>query len=63
MEQYDAAAIERKWQRVWDDAHAFEVENPGDTVTRTFTADKTGSFQIEIEDTSTEIGSLEVQPG
>ena len=42
---------------------AFEVEKAGDTVSKTFTADKTGSFQIEIEDTSTEIGSLEVQPG
>lgn len=42
---------------------AFEVENAGDTVSKTFTADKTGSFELEIEDTSTEIGSLEVQPG
>jgi hypothetical protein len=42
---------------------AFEAENAGDTVSKTFTADKTGSFQLEIEDTSTEIGSLEVQPG
>lgn len=41
---------------------AFEVEKAGDTVSKTFTADKTGSFQIEIEDTSTEVGSLEVQP-
>jgi leucyl-tRNA synthetase len=30
MEQYDAQAIEAKWQRVWADAHAFEVRNPGD---------------------------------
>jgi FtsP/CotA-like multicopper oxidase with cupredoxin domain len=41
---------------------AFEGENAGDTVSKTFTADKTGHFEIEIEDTSTEIGSLEVQP-
>ena len=41
---------------------AFEAENAGDTVSRTFTADKTGSFEIEIEDTGTEIGSMEVQP-
>jgi leucyl-tRNA synthetase len=30
MEQYDAQTIEAKWQRVWADAHAFEVRNPGD---------------------------------
>ena len=40
----------------------FSVEKPGDTVTHTFTADKTGSFDIEIEDTGTGIGSLVVQP-
>src|SRR5436190_1645606 len=28
MEQYDAAAIEAKWQRVWEDARAFYVDNP-----------------------------------
>jgi leucyl-tRNA synthetase len=28
MEQYDATAIEAKWQRVWEDARAFEVPNP-----------------------------------
>ncbi len=26
--RYDAAAIERKWQRVWEDARAFYVSNP-----------------------------------
>ena len=26
-EQYDAASIEARWQRVWADAHAFEVRN------------------------------------
>ncbi len=40
----------------------FEAENAGDTVSKTFTADKTGSFQIEIEGEGAEIGSLEVQP-
>jgi leucyl-tRNA synthetase len=27
MERYDPQAIEEKWQRVWADAHAFEVTN------------------------------------
>ncbi len=27
MDRYDAKAIEEKWQRVWEDAHAFEVSN------------------------------------
>lgn len=40
----------------------FEAGGAGDTVTRTFTADKTGSFEIEIEDTSTHLGSLAVTP-
>ena len=40
----------------------FSVERAGDTVTHTFTADKTGNFDIEIEDTGTGIGSLMVQP-
>src|SRR5215471_9818881 len=38
----------------------FEAQAAGDTVTHVFTADKTGSFEIEIEDTSTPVGSLEV---
>jgi leucyl-tRNA synthetase len=29
MDSYDAKRIEEKWQRVWSDAHAFEVANPG----------------------------------
>ncbi|NUT55836.1 MAG: leucine--tRNA ligase [Thermoleophilia bacterium] len=29
-ETYDPKAIEAKWQRVWEDAHADEVENPAD---------------------------------
>lgn len=40
----------------------FSVDKAGDTVTHTFTADKTGNFDIEIEDTGTGIGSLVVQP-
>jgi hypothetical protein len=35
---------------------------PGKPVTMTFTADQTGSFDIEIEDTSTGVGTLQVQP-
>jgi hypothetical protein len=35
---------------------------PGQPATKTFTADKTGSFEIEIEDSSTHLGDLEVQP-
>ena len=41
----------------------FEAEKAGDTVTHKFTADKTGNFDIEIEETGTGIGSLMVQPG
>jgi Cupredoxin-like domain len=40
----------------------FAAEQPGEKVTKTFTADKTGSFDIEIEQTSTQIGSLRVDP-
>ena len=40
----------------------FQAQNPGDRVTHTFTADKSGSFDIEIEDTSAGIGSLVVSP-
>jgi hypothetical protein len=40
----------------------FEAQTPGDMVTHTFTADKTGSFDIEIEDTGTALGSLQVTP-
>ena len=29
METYDPKAIEAKWQRVWEDAHAFDVAEPG----------------------------------
>lgn len=40
----------------------FEAEGAGDPVTHTFKADRTGSFDIEIEDTGTGIGSLNVNP-
>lgn len=29
MDKYEPTTIEEKWQRVWKDAHAFEVPNPG----------------------------------
>jgi len=41
----------------------FEAARAGDTVSHTFTADKTGNFDIEIEDTGTGLGSLQVTPG
>ncbi|MBA2643314.1 MAG: leucine--tRNA ligase [Actinobacteria bacterium] len=28
MDSYDAKTIEEKWQRIWEDARAFEVQNP-----------------------------------
>ena len=39
----------------------FEIEGPGKPVTKTFKADKTGDFPIEIEDLSREVGSLTVR--
>ncbi len=38
MEPYDAHAIETKWQAVWADARAFEVDNPvpGDTTPKSY---------------------------
>lgn len=41
--------------------YKFEME-PGRKATKTFTADKTGSFEIEIEDTSTHLGEMDVYP-
>jgi hypothetical protein len=41
--------------------YKFEMK-PGETQTKTFKADKTGSFEVEIEDTSTHLGELDVQP-
>ena len=35
MERYEPAAIEEKWQRVWDDARAFNVPNPEPGARRT----------------------------
>lgn len=35
---------------------------PGQQQVKTFTADKTGTFEIEIEDTSTHLGELDVYP-
>jgi hypothetical protein len=40
----------------------FEVPNAGGKVTHTFTADKTGSFELELEATSTHLGQFEVSP-
>jgi FtsP/CotA-like multicopper oxidase with cupredoxin domain len=40
----------------------FEVESDGGKATHTFKADKSGSFDIEIEDTSTPLGQLVVSP-
>jgi FtsP/CotA-like multicopper oxidase with cupredoxin domain len=35
---------------------------PGQKMSKTFTADKTGSFEIEIEESSTHLGELDVLP-
>lgn len=45
--------------------HGYDISlqaRAGQPVTRTFRADKTGSFDIEIEDLKKEIGSLKVEP-
>ena len=39
----------------------FEPGKPGETVTKTFSADKTGRFDIEIEDQG-KVGTLTVKP-
>ena len=41
---------------------AFEVPSAGGTVSHTFKADKTGDFEIEIEDSSTEVSEFDVSP-
>ena len=41
--------------------YKFEMK-PGESQTKTFKADKSGSFEIEIEDTSTHLGELDVLP-
>lgn len=40
----------------------FDVPRPGGSVTRTFKADKSGSFEMEIEDTSTRLTQFTVNP-
>jgi leucyl-tRNA synthetase len=42
VEPYDPRTIEAKWQRVWADARAFEVENPTDPAT----ADRAAKFYM-----------------
>jgi len=41
---------------------AFEVPGPGGRATHTFTADKSGSFEMEIEDTGTHLAQFTVSP-
>jgi leucyl-tRNA synthetase len=43
-DQYDPKAIEEKWQRVWQDAHADEVENPA----RPTAADEPKTYVLEM---------------
>ncbi len=40
----------------------FQIPSAGGKVTHTFTADKSGSFPIEIEDTGTPLGQFQVNP-
>lgn len=40
----------------------FEVDGPGGRVTKTFTADRTGTFEIEIETTGKHLGDFTVSP-
>lgn len=45
--------------------HGYDIKfegKPNQTVTKTFKADKTGHFEIEIEDTSQHLGELVVSP-
>jgi len=45
--------------------HGYDLEEeiaPGKTATLTFTANATGRFLIEVEETEAELGFLEVQP-
>lgn len=41
---------------------AFEVPSPGGSVTRTFKADKSGSFEMEIENTGAHLTWFTVNP-
>src|SRR4051794_7088572 len=43
-ERYDPQAIEAKWQRVWEDARAFEVANPAPDAT----AEQPHWYQLEM---------------
>ena len=40
----------------------FAVPSAGGSVTHTFTADKSGSFEIELETTGTHLGQFNVSP-
>lgn len=45
--------------------HGYDIKfaaEPGKTVSKTFKADRTCDCEIEIEDTSTRVGSLTVKP-
>jgi plastocyanin len=45
--------------------HGYDLKlepKPGQPASKTFTADKTGSFEMEIEGTGSHLGELEVQP-
>lgn len=45
--------------------HGYDIPfecKAGQPVTRTFKADKTGDFEIEVEDTAQRLGSLTVKP-
>ena len=43
-ETYDPKTIEEKWQRVWDEARAWHVDNPADPAT----ADRAKSYVLEM---------------
>jgi leucyl-tRNA synthetase len=43
-ETYDPKTIEEKWQRVWDDARAWHVDNPADPAR----ADRSTSYVLEM---------------
>ena len=40
----------------------FSVPSAGGSVTQTFTADKSGSFELELEATNTHVGQFNVSP-
>lgn len=45
--------------------HGFDLKfecKPGQPVSKTFKADRTGQFEYEIEDTSTHLGNLTITP-